>query len=190
MKAKDFAKELRELIEGIKAKGNETIVCDALITYLANYENTAASDPTPLEVEQFKLQMQSQMEQVKRAHEGQLEMFRSVISSGQAAIKTGFLLNGGASIAMLAFIGHLSENSAPLVPQFSLVLVPFTIGVLLSAVLSGVTYLSQWLYASPQPSVKRAGFAANIGCIFLGLLNYGMFAWGLCRAYDAFRSFS
>lgn len=50
----------------------------ALITYLANYENTAASDPTPLELEQFKLQMQSQMEQAKRAHEGQLEMFRSV----------------------------------------------------------------------------------------------------------------
>ncbi|MFJ9450562.1 hypothetical protein [Herbaspirillum sp. NPDC101397] len=189
MSAKDFARELKEIIEGIKAKGNDTIQCDALITYLANIESTIASEATPLQLEQFKAQLQGQLEVTKRMYDGQLEMFRSVIASGPAAIKTGFLLNGGAAIAMLAFIGHLAQHVPAKVYLFSLVLAPFAFGVLSGAMLSGLTYLSQWLYASPRPKAKKFGFGVNILCILVGFFGYGLFAWGLCRAYTAFLTF-
>lgn len=189
MSVRDFAKELKEIIEGIRTKGNETIQCDALIEYLASVENTASADPTALQLEQFKAQLQGQLEVAKRVHEGQLEMFRSVITSGQAAIKTGFLLNGGAAVAMLAFIGHLAQHLPGKVHMFALVLAPFTFGVLSGAMLSGLTYLSQWLYASSEIKAKRGGFVVNLICIAFGFLGYGLFAWGLCRAYSAFLTF-
>lgn len=186
MSVRQFAGELKKTIEELKAQGTAAIACDNLIAYLASVQQAGDSEPSQVQLEEYKARLQMQNDASKRAHESQLELFRSVISSAQAAIKTGFLLNGGAAVAMLAFIGHLAERSPEKVHIFALSLAPLTFGVLASALLSGLTYLTQWLYASPQQKAKRAGFGMNLLCIVVGFSSYGFFAWGMCRSYSAF----
>ena len=105
-------------------------------------------------------------------------------------MRSAFLLNGGAAIALLPFISHLTEKQPGKVSVFADSLMPFVVGVLAIAVTSGVTYLSQWFYAAENSAWKgKIGFWLNIGAIILGLSSYGFFVWGMCRAYSGFQSF-
>jgi hypothetical protein len=189
MSVKQFAAQLKELIEDIKSKGTAAIYCEDLIAYLNKVQNSPEIEPTAVEIERFKAYFQNWVETNKRQHEQQLEMFRSVISSGQGAIKTSFLLNGGAAVALLAFISHLAQFDPVKVATFATCLLPFSLGVMAVAVTSGFTYLSQWFYSSLNPSARTAGFVLNILCILLGLSSYALFAWGLFSTYGQFLSY-
>lgn len=190
MSVKEFVGQMKQTIEEIKAQGTASIQCDNLIAYLSEIQKAPEKEPTALQIEQYKADLQNWIETNKQNHEGNLEMFRSVITSGQSAIKTTFLLNGGASIAMLAFIGHLTQFSAAKIPLFAACLATFAYGVLAIAMASGFTYLSQWLYASDRPAAIKAGFYFNLLCILLGFSSYGFFAWGLFKAYCAFLGYA
>jgi hypothetical protein len=145
---------------------------------------------TPAELEQYKAQLQLEVEKHKSDNASSLEMFRSVISAGQNAIRSSFLLNGGAALALLAFISHLAEKQPTKVAEFADTLMPFVIGVFAISLTSGVTYLSQWFYAEDdEPWMLKTGFWLNIAAIIVGLSSYGFFLWGMCRAYMAFKSF-
>jgi len=61
--------------------------------------------------------------------------------------------------------------------------------VLVAALASGVTYLSQWFYAGEPSWQKKTGFALNIAAILFGLGAYGVFGLGMWRAYRVFASF-
>lgn len=181
---------MRKLIEDIKSKGTAAIYCDNLIDYLKEVENSPEAELTPLEIEKYKADLQNWVTTNKCAHESQLEMFRSVILAGQGAIKSSFLLNGGAAAALLAFTGHLAQFNPNKVAEFGSCLLPFTYGVLAVAITSGATYLSQWLYASDKKPAQRAGFVFNIVCITLGLASYALFIWGLFATYQAFKAYA
>jgi hypothetical protein len=190
MSAKQFAGQMKATIEEIKAKGTAAIQCDNLIAYLDEVQKSPEPNPSPVEIEQYKANLQNWIESNRQVHAGQLEMFRSVIAAGQGAIKSSFLLNGGAAVAMLAFISHLAQFSVKNVHVFAACLTPFTYGVLSIAVVSGTTYLSQWFYASSRSSGQRVGFWLNIVCIVLGLASYGFFAYGLLVSYRAFVNYA
>ncbi len=98
-------------------------------------------------------------------------------------------MNGGASVALLAFIGHLAQIKPEGITSFANVLMPFVLGVLAMTVTSGFTYLSQWLYDSPNTKAQKWGFRFNITCIVLGITSYVFFIWGMCLAYFAFTQF-
>jgi hypothetical protein len=78
------------------------------------------------------------------------EMFRAGTTTGAETIKAAILINGGAAVAVLAFIGHLVAIHAPsaAVMNFAWPLALFVIGVLASALASGVTYLVHWCYVT------------------------------------------
>ncbi len=181
---------MKVMIEGIKSKGTAAIYCDDLIAYLNEVQNSSAPEPTAIEIEKYKADLQNWIEANKHTHEAQLELFRSVITAGQSAINSSFLLNGGATVALLAFIGHLAQFKPGKVAEFGACLLPFAFGVLAIVVTSGLTYLSQWLYASPRPLARKAGFVINMLCIVLGLASYGFFAWGLFTTYRAFVAYA
>jgi hypothetical protein len=190
LSTRSFVVQLRELIEDIKSKGTAAIYCDNLIAYLKEVEMSPGTELTPIELERFKADLQGWIETRKSQHESQLEMFRSVISAGQSAIKSSFLLNGGGAVALLAFTGHLAQFKPEAVPTFGECMLPFTLGVLVIAMTSGFTYLSQWLYASPSPNAQRTGFGFNVLCIALGLSSYGLFTWGLVATFSAFKAYA
>ncbi len=189
MSVQKFASQLKETIQGIKESGTEAILCENLIAYLEDVEGDSSHAPTEVELEKYKAELQLQIEQNKNIHNSKIEMFRSVISAGQNAIRTSFLMNGGASVALLAFIGHLAEIKPSSVVAFANVLLPFVLGVLAMTLTSGCTYISQWLYDSAKPKAQSWGFGLNILCIILGLLSYVFFVWGMYCAYSAFTTF-
>lgn len=192
MSAKSFAAQMRVIIEDIQSNGRKTIDCDILINYLREVESSPDLELTPANLEKYKADLQNWIESNKYQHESDIEMFRSVISAGQNAIKSSFLLNGGAAIATLAFIGHLVEFNLEKVAVFSACLLPFTYGVLVVAILSGFTYLSQWFYASSNQKVFDwdIGFKLNIICILLAISSYGFFVWGMCLTYKILSTYS
>jgi hypothetical protein len=188
MKATDFARKLKEDIEQAKAQGVEKIRSENLISYLSEMEKNLESQ-SEADIEIHRANLQKWIEDHKNAHAHSVEMFRSVIAAGQNALRTSFLMNGGASVAILAFIGHLAATSSDNITLFSSVLSIFVIGVLVSAVASGTTYLSQWFYASGD-KYHKTGFGLNIVAIILGLGSYGVFAWGIYEAQNAFTNFT
>ena len=189
MNAQQFAEQMKELIQGIKDKGTAAIYCDNLITYFDEVQNSPPEKSSEVELERYKAELQLAIEQNKNYHVAQLELFRSVISLGQNAIRTSFLMNGGASVALLAFIGHLAAIKPACIGVFASSLIPFLIGVLVMTMTSGFTYLSQWLYSSEKQKIQKAGFGVNVLCIIMGLSSYVFFIWGMIRAYHAFLSF-
>jgi hypothetical protein len=144
-----------------------------------------------------------------------LEMFRAGTTTGTETIKAAILINGGAAVAVLAFIGHLVAIHAPsaAVMNFAWPLALFVIGVLASALASGITYVVHWCYvtalnyefagkkarrddkddvAKPnEQSAKRwnrIAWRVNLGAVFLVVLSLCLFGAGCYRAYQAFKS--
>jgi hypothetical protein len=71
-----------------------------------------------------------------------LEMFKSVLASGQAVIKSATLINSGGAIAILAFVGHLTTDAQTraLVSGFATTLLWFVVGVFLASASNGLVY--------------------------------------------------
>lgn len=188
MSVKIFATQLLNSIKEIRING-ESIKCDNLIAYLEKVIANPPGDISPDQIEHLKAQLQLMVEREKSNHASDLEMFRSVIQSGQNALKSALLMNGGASIALLAYIGKLTEAQQARIPAFADALVIFVLGVLAIVVASGSTYLSQWFYAESEKK-ERTGLAFNITAVFLGILSYVLFIWGMRKAYVAFLAFT
>jgi hypothetical protein len=191
MDAKDFAQELRDIVDELKTKGVESISSENLIKYLdeALRDISTSARPSEATIERYKAELQKWVEEHKNIHAQGVEMFRSVIQAGQNALRTAFLMNGGASVALLAFVGHLSSVAPERVSTLAPSLTVFVGGVLVAALASGVTYLSQWFYAGERSWQKKTGFALNIAAILFGLGAYGVFAFGMWRAYHVFANF-
>ena len=113
-------------------------------------------------------------------------MFRSVIDAGQAAIKSAFLVNGGGAVAMLAYVSRLGDQNPTAVPTFAESLLWFTIGVFLAAALSGLTYFSQFFYASYRKTPRTIGTGFHVLAVISGLASYAAFIKGMDIAYISF----
>jgi len=121
------------------------------------------------------------------------DMFNSVIQSGQNAIKTSFLLNGGAVIALLTFIGHLiALSNTPKISLISFSILFYSLGVLSTTVASGATYLSQRFYAYGSVKIycNKIGLILNIFVVILITASYVLFFLGTMKAYNFFLQFS
>lgn len=191
MTTKSFATELRDLIRSIKDEQRVSeIKCDNLIAYLEEVIKSPEAEITPAQMEKYKAELQVWVKQNEAVQAGNLEMFRTVILSGQNALKTAFLMNGGATVALLAFLGKLSDQHQDKIAIFSSSLLVFVFGVLAITVASGTTYLSQWFYGQSKQIDIRIGHILNILTIALGLISYGLFIWGTIIAYNAFNGFA
>jgi hypothetical protein len=189
MDAKVFAGQLIELAQDQQSKGNESLNCEVLIGILDRFIKDPSVEFSPDRMERYKADLQLMVEAEKSNHLSSLEMFRTVIQSGQNALKTAMLMNGGASIALLAFIGKLTEARQGHIPAFTNALAVFVLGVFCIVVASGTTYLSQWFYAEEDGWKHKTGFGFNLVSIFLGLSSYGLFLWAMTKAYAAFVAF-
>jgi hypothetical protein len=135
----------------------------------------------------YDAQLTQHLETMKLKHASDLAMFSSIIEAGQNSIRTLIAINGGASVAMLAFLGHLATNSPNDIPRFAVSFAPFAIGTLLSGLVSGITYIGQSLYGAKY---TKMGFAFNILAVALGFSAYASFAFGAYYSYLAFVSYS
>jgi len=171
---------IRNALQDLRAKDQEFVSIDALLEYLDNLEKES---PSSTEFE--KLLHESRLAHYRATHETQLEMFKSVIEAGRTALNSCILVNGGATVALLAYLGNFLSKNPGAAPSPYLVkgLGLFAAAVLCAAVATGFRYLSQFVYSQDW---DKTGTGFNIATVVLAAIAYVLFGFGSYAAYQAF----
>ena len=133
--------EANKLLEGIivdveatKSAEANSINTDDLLNYLRSID-TDSFEPRPeIELEGIKHTNQVNLELLKIQNAFQIEVFKSVITVGANACRAFMIMNGGAAIALLAFLGNIwNKSSTPDASKaIAISLAIFCVGVLAS----------------------------------------------------------
>ena len=112
-------------------------------------------------------------------------------SYGRASIQSALLLNGGASIALLAFLGNLAiaQQNKGLTGSFSTLkesFVCFGVGVMLAASSNVVAFLIQ-IFSIANPKDAEGGTGRRIRFVGIGMVvaSLLLFAVGITVAANA-----
>lgn len=155
-------------------------------------EQQTGASPDPLPVEIFKavndFTRESITESYRARRESGSQLFGSVVSAGQSALKASMIINGGSAAAVLAFAGHLAGVKPASVSQVAVPLLWFCGGLLAVLLSHGLVYLGQYHYhkafsAQDEISGWLGGFF-NLGSNILASLSYLTFAAGCWFAYN------
>jgi len=177
---------IRDQVKKAQATGAQGISFSDLETYLASLQKSIENLPPELQnVHPSKIQHEFSLAHYNWQKDASLEMFRSVIAAGQSALKASMLMNGGAAVALLAFIGNAASNlsTRPIVSKFALPLFLLVLGVFFSGVATGANYLTQLLYAK---SLKPWGHGLNTISIIFTTISFLLFFYATYVAYGAF----
>lgn len=181
METREAIDQIKLALADLQSKGQHFVHIPALIRSLDALEKGA----TLSSAETRKLQHETDLEWYKAQRQSELEMFKSVIQTGQTALKTSIIVPGGAAVALLAFIGNIwsETQSAVVAKALPLSVLLFSAGVLLGAVATGTTYLSQAAYAH---KCRRSGVVFHAFTIASVVAAYIVFGIGVWFAYKAF----
>jgi hypothetical protein len=179
---------IKSEVDLIRAQGHESVVISSLLAYLESLK-TLDKDPNVLDtysIEQFRALHQANLSGFEKFQESHLELYRSMINSGQAAMKTTVLINGGAAVSLLAFVGHLIASAKPtIVPRLAFPLTCFVVAVLCGAMAFGLTYVT--LSSIVLKKIARSNKSNALAIAFV-VVSYVLFGLGSYFAYQIFRS--
>jgi len=180
MEPNQTIEQLEAAISSAKADGLKFIEVDVLEAMLHDLRKSSH-----MAIEFQKLSSQHTLAQYDAQNKLNLESYKSVLDAGREALNALLLINGGAVVALLGFMGATISKGLPaeLGLRLTTPLACFGAGVLLGACSFGVRYLAQFCFAKEW---KIAGTATNVGSIVLAASGYGAFAIGLYSAYGAF----
>lgn len=85
------------------------------------------------------------------------DLFNSVIGLAKISLQAVLLVNGGAAIALLAFLGNLAstQSQSSLVRILAFALLCFAIGVLAGLIGMGVSYLAQYRFLEAESQLQE-----------------------------------
>jgi hypothetical protein len=98
--------EIKKALSAVQKEGQEFVHIPTLNNFLDTLEKDASFSK-----DVAKFQHEANLEWYKAQVIFDLEMFKSVLMAGQTALRTSFLINGGASVALLAFIGNIWDKT-------------------------------------------------------------------------------
>lgn len=115
----------------------------------------------------------------------EVEWFKAANTSGQTAIKSAILINGGAAVAMLAFAGKIYTTSPPKDIPENLVyaMACFGAGVLFGAFAAGTVFASQFLYGRGKDMLGH--ILNGLSCVLI-IFCYISFFVGSWVAFKVF----
>lgn len=187
----DIAKKVDKLVETNDTRNlEEKIYIEDL---KANYERQLQQYKTDcdLHLQKYKadcdLHLQKYKVECKIQNTEYAETFRSVILTGQTAIRSLIIINGGAAVALLAFIGNIWVKNQPAIKGLAVSLLCFVLGVLGGGIVSALTYLGQHDYGVEK---KRRGDIIRNIIIVIAICSYALFACGTYKAYQVFSTHS
>jgi hypothetical protein len=171
------------------------------------------SNHVPRNPEEAEQQLRIDLAEYEADIQRSLEALKSSNASGLEAIKASTLINGGAAVAVLAFIGHLASihADASVIMNFARPLRLFVAGALFGVVASGVTYLVRRIdfvslkreftskearrggnedlaAADHESSVKWGWWAEGLNFIVILIVAASLVCFG-CGCYTAYRVF-
>lgn len=130
--------EILEIYESLKSDGVTQVNLDNLIKFTKEFRGNDTVDQS--------YKNAYYIEQLRSKNESDLEMFRTVISYGQSALKYGVLLCGTAAIAILTFIGNIVDKHPEWLKPSVLSLTYFAGGAFTIGICVFMTYLTQYYY--------------------------------------------
>lgn len=139
---------IKKQLINLKDKGYEVVSIDGLGKYLDGLAKVASST-NDVQLASFNAQNSLTIEQYKEKKAEWRELFKATVSHLQSAIKILGVINGGAAVALLAFIGKIwSPNfyGSIIGEYISLALILYCSGVGLAAFTQALTYLSQHFF--------------------------------------------
>ena len=190
MKASDVLNEIRQALVATKEQGHSTVSIDAMRNYLKALEKDAENDSHynsldhEAKLTEFKAANDRNIAHANNETAHSLEMFKSVITAGQSALRSSMLINGGAAVALLAFTGKIwaTPTSELVANSLTCSILLFCFGVLSGAIATGTTYLSQFSFSSGW---LKLGNSINIFTIGVILSSYALFAVGAFKAANS-----
>ncbi len=196
MKTSEVLENLKGAIAHAKEVGVEHVAIADLESFATELERQANESPEGISageasMEAYKAKLAALGNSLQQEHETNLEMLRTVITTGQSALKSSLLINGGAAAALLAFIGGLwgKAGAKTVLPNLSYGLSLFVWGVLSAACASGATYLSQAGFSGDLGKHSQViGQVARGLAIICVISSYLLFACGAWQAYIAVSS--
>lgn len=114
------------------------------------------------------------------------ETYKSMIAYGQGMLRFVFLINGGAIVGVMTFLGHMYEKDGRILGMQPSIIM-FLIGILLAGLASACAYLTQFcLFRETIDRVQRKGWTSHVTWVRLTmlmiLLSLGCFATGSLTA--------
>jgi hypothetical protein len=148
--AEDVIGVMRREIAGAKTNGLTEVGLDSLSHLVDLIEAQCQREPDNLAsqevgLERFRAELAMWQGDVQRNHDADLEMLRSTIQIGQLALKSALLINGGAAVAFLAFMGTVWSRLTSLSGKVALASAMewFVWGVLATGVGTAIAYICQ-----------------------------------------------
>ena len=194
-------KSIRKGVIDFQEQGNEVVEVEKLLKYLDGLEAEMGESEKidiskEVKLEELRAKFVNQQleygwkKDFKLANhlwekDSSLEMFKSVIASGQNSLKACMLMHAGACIALLAFIGNLasSADTRLFIPQLAGVMLWFVIGVLVVSIAYGATYWTQHCYQHNEAG--KWGVRWQVISSVLAIISYLLFFWGSVQGYQA-----
>lgn len=195
MDYRTFAEAMRRGLVDAKSNGIEVVSVDDVLTHLSKLEvaisKQGGTQPTAVEEanqRSWEVYLEDHRANLSARNEMNARMFDSVIAAGQNAIRVLLTINGGAAVAVLAFLGHLASTGTAGVAEFSSPLLLFSGGVLLVGAAASGSYLSQLAFASSHSTWRRIGFVLQFATVAAGLVSIAAFALGAWDMGELFRT--
>ncbi|WP_039034788.1 MULTISPECIES: hypothetical protein [Shewanella] len=190
MKAVEVIQEVKKALANTRKAGEVSVSIDAMDNFMDQLEKRAhiVGDYNKLEhdrlLKEFEAENARNIAHSQNMNAHSVEMFKSVIATGQAALKSSMVINGGAAAALLAFTGKIwSEGSIIQVTNaLTHSILWFCFGLLIASFAAGTTYLSQFAYAKDWDKV---GGAVNVFTVLTVLASYAMFGFGCFNASNS-----
>ncbi|NIC05281.1 hypothetical protein [Billgrantia bachuensis] len=193
MKSFEVVQMFKDSIAITKEKGVEHVPIESLEAYADELQElvdkTSGDVPAgEAAMEEYRAKLSAWVASSQHQHDERMELRREVTTTGQAALKSALLINGGAAVALLAFIGRIwgSEESQHTLEVLSGALLSFVFGVLSAAVAAGATYISQAGYADAFGSISwRVGVVGQVAAVIFVIGAYVLFTRGSLVAFKA-----
>lgn len=191
MKTQELMKIIKDAVGSLHEKKITAISVDAFIKYLDELERYVATikdeDEKNHEIAlaTFRVEHERNLAYYEAQQQNSMEMLRSVIAYGQAALKSAILINGGAAAGLLAFIGNIwtKDIAPPAVHSLTIAVILFSAGVLCAALGTGCTYVTQYFYSEMRQRIAK--FFHVVTIVFV-IGSYILFGFGSWSAYQAF----
>ncbi|EMP5832775.1 MULTISPECIES: hypothetical protein [Klebsiella] len=191
MNSSELLELIKKDVSDVKQNGSETIPVDNLLHYLSEIDVTEQPEANALTLEGIKHQNSTQLEMLKIENNFQIESFKAAISIGANACRTFLIMNGGAAIALLAFLGNIwnKNSSTEAASAIATALFLFCGGVVLAGLCSGLSYFSQCFFSSSYGGRKKVhlwlGQIINALACICGGGSIFIFAYGSFSAYQS-----
>ncbi|WP_074875474.1 hypothetical protein [Pseudomonas frederiksbergensis] len=142
-------------------------------------------------LEQFKSNLVDWQNNNQRDHESLLEMLRATIATSHLAIKSALIINGGAAVAFLAFLGTAWSrfSGATVKGLLAVSLEHFVIGVMFTGLGACLAYVCQAAFGGEfGKQSKNIGEILRWVAVLLILGSFWKFYEGCMAALQAFTS--